>query len=208
MFRLFLSSKYVQQWDHAWAMLTDWAGKDGLWDLGWKNHCILPSMRCYLITWMGGQYSGVLHSCVVLSLNFSLGKYLKLMPSHPGNSWASVSPKVVCSIWVLSVWYVCMYVRPYVMAGAAGAAGHLYLVLLLPPHVPSLLSSKYVQQWDHAWARLTDRAGKDQCWDSGQKNHCILPSMRCYLTHVCPRPTMFYIHLVYTYVHMYKQHLP
>ena len=36
------------------------------------------------------------------------------MPSHPGNSWVSV------------------------MAGAAGAARHLYLVLLLPLHVPSL----------------------------------------------------------------------
>ena len=93
-----------------------------------------------------------------------------------------------------------IYVGLYVVASVAGSAGHLYHVPLLPPHVPIFLpipspsSSKYVQQWDHAWVTSTEGEGNDGHWDSGQKSHHILLPTHCYLAHA--HPTMFCIHLV------------
>ena len=42
------SSKYVQRWGCAWAMMTDEEGKDCRWEVGQKSRRIAPLMHCYL----------------------------------------------------------------------------------------------------------------------------------------------------------------
>ena len=71
------SNKYVQQWDHTWAMLAVEAGEEGCWDLGQKSHqvhcCNSPPTHCYL-THARLIIFYILRSCHFLVLSRSVVK--------------------------------------------------------------------------------------------------------------------------------------
>ena len=102
---------------------------------------------------------------------------------------------------VLSVQYIHTLVctlRPAQQAQCVtGTAYHYchHMHLLSRPILHAIPSStKYVQQWDHAWGHQQRERGNDSHWDLGWKSYCIALPTHCYLART--RPTLFYVHLV------------